>query len=73
VGVSKEVGVSERALLLGSAVRYTRGARHLSQREAAAEIGVSRRTLVNIEAGRHYPIPRYRRAIEAWLEKRGAD
>ena len=44
--------------------------RHLTQREAAAEIGVSVRTLQSwLSADGPTPWPSHRRAIVAWLEK----
>lgn len=40
---------------------------NLSQREAAAQIGVSVRTLQNWEAGTSYPWPKHRRALVEFL------
>lgn len=56
----------------GEAVRAERERRNLSQVEAAAEIGVSERTLQAWENEGVTPWPRHRRAILAWLEEREA-
>lgn len=52
----------------GEAVRRVRLERHLSQVEAAAEIGVAVRTLQQWELNFDVmPHPKHRRAIIAWL------
>ena len=51
----------------GETVRTERARRHLSQREAAEELGVSERTLQGWEASDVTPWPRHRRAILNWL------
>lgn len=56
----------------GETVKSERDRRHLSQREAAAELGVSERTLQGWEIDDVTPWPRHRRAILAWLEQEEA-
>lgn len=51
----------------GQVVRAERDRRHLSQKEAAEEIGVSMRTLQEWEIADAVPQPKHRRAIIAWL------
>ena len=52
----------------GEELRTERDRRHLTQRELAAELGVSYRTVQQWEAnGVVAPQPRHRRALIAWL------
>ena len=54
---------------LGKRIRAQRIRLHLSQREAAAQLGVSPRTLQNWEAGETFPWPRHRRAVARFLDE----
>lgn len=51
----------------GDAVRAERTRRNLSQAEAAAQLGVSERTLQGWETEDVTPWPRHRRAIMEWI------
>lgn len=57
---------------LGQRLKERRKALHLSQPEAAVQLGVSPRTLQNWEAGASFPWPKHRRAVAAFLEERAA-
>jgi transcriptional regulator with XRE-family HTH domain len=58
---------------LGQTLREEITSRHLSQREAAIEIGVSYRTLQSwLSDTEIVPQPKHRRAILAWLNERAA-
>jgi transcriptional regulator with XRE-family HTH domain len=52
---------------LGKRLRERRTELNLSQPEAAAQLGVSARTLQNWEAGSSFPWPKHRRAIASFL------
>lgn len=52
---------------LGKRLKKTRDAVSLSQKELAAHLGVSERTLQGWEAGTAFPQPRHRRAVLAFL------
>ena len=54
---------------LGKRVKAHRILLHLSQREAAQELGVSPRTLQNWEAGQTVPWPKHRRALERFFAR----
>lgn len=51
----------------GERVREARDERYLTQKEAAAEIGVAMRTLQNWEAGNVIPRAKHKRRIVEWL------
>lgn len=55
----------------GANVRLVRDERFLTQKEAAAEIGIAVRTLQNWEAGNATPRAKHKRAIDAWLNRNG--
>lgn len=55
------------SLGFGAAVRKERDRRHLSQQEAAREIGVAVRTLQGWEISDVVPHPKHRRAVIEWL------
>ena len=52
---------------LAAQMRAARDARHLTQAEAAAQLGVSTRTLQNWEGRAGWPRARHRRALLAWF------
>ncbi len=63
----------ETTVTLIEQMRDTIAARHLAQHEAAAQLGVSKRTLENWLTGKiAVPQPRHRRAIIAWLADEAA-
>lgn len=57
---------------LAQRIRDARFAAHLSQVEAAAELGVSPRTWQGWESGT-MPWPRHRRALAAWFARLNDD
>lgn len=50
-------------------IRQSRERRYLSQRSAAAELGVSVRTLQEWESGRAFPQIRHREKVAAFLRQ----
>lgn len=54
---------------LAAAIRKRRLELNLSQRETAAQLGVSERTLQSWEGGHAFPWPRHRRTLERWLSR----
>ena len=68
--------VSARADIKGldwAVIREARAAKHLSQQEAADELGVALRTYQNWETpSGPRPQPRHRRALLAWLDEEQA-
>jgi transcriptional regulator with XRE-family HTH domain len=54
---------------LGKRVKARRVSLHLSQREAAQQLGISERTLQNWEAGTTIPWPKHRRLLERFLQE----